>query len=152
MNPAYRPRFLPVLCLAFAFALTSGCGSAPSSSSTSPPGASARADEGLDALLDIGSTVSGETPQWSPDGSQVLFVSSRGGSRGLWGVSPSGGETQELAADIGNAGHFLARQYPTWSPDGRYVAYLSSPPALDDQSQELWLWSAEDGSRARSRT
>jgi len=146
MNPAYRLRFLPVLCLAFAFALTSGCGSAPSSSSTSPPGASARADEGLDALLDIGSTVSGETPQWAPDGSQVLFVSSRGGSRGLWGVSPSGGEPQELAADIGNAGHFLARQYPTWSPDGRYVAYLSSPPALDDQSQELWLWSAEDGS------
>jgi dipeptidyl aminopeptidase/acylaminoacyl peptidase len=66
-------------------------------------------------------------------------------------VSPTGGEPQELAADIGNAGHFLARQYPTWSPDGRYIAYLSSPPALDDQSQELWLWSAEDGS-ARALT
>ena len=130
--------------MALVMTAAGGCGPAPSSSASSEESV-ARSEERLDALLDIGSSVIGETPQWAPDGSQIMFVSGRGGSRGLWSISPSGGDPQELAGDIGDAGHFLASQHPTWSPDGRYVAYLSSPPAADDQSQELWVWSAGDG-------
>jgi len=124
--------------------IATGCSSSASEPNSGEDPAAQTGTDDLDALLDIASTVSGETPQWAPDGSAITFVSSRGGARGLWSVDPSGGEPQELAADIGTAGHFLARQYPTWSPDGQHIAYLSSPPEMDDQSQEIWLWSAED--------
>jgi dipeptidyl aminopeptidase/acylaminoacyl peptidase len=142
MSSAWLARVLgAVVILAV---IVTGCSSSSSEPNSREDSAAQTETDGLDALLDISSTVSGETPQWAPDGSGITFVSSRGGARGLWSVDPSGGEPQELATDIGTAGHFLARQYPTWSPNGQYIAYLSSPPEMDDQSQEIWLWSAED--------
>jgi len=136
-NRSWMPPGISLLLAALLIAAASGCGTAASSDEAAPP------SDDLDALLDIASTVSGETPQWARDGSGITFVSSRGGSRGLWQASVDGGEPAPLVEDIGTAGHFLASQYPTWSPDGRFVAYLKSPPDLNDQSQEIWVWSPE---------
>ena len=44
------------------------------------------------------------SPTWSPDGSYVYFLSSRGGRSQVWRIAPSGGESEvvtNVAADIG---------------------------------------------------
>lgn len=93
----------------------------------------------LDQLLEISSVVGGETPRWSPDGSRILFVSALTG--GLATLHPAGGHPVRVPVEMGEAGHFLARQEPRWSPDGRWVSWISARTG----DQELWLWSPEDG-------
>ncbi len=44
------------------------------------------------------------SPTWSPDGSYVYFLSSRGGRSQVWRIAPNGGESEvvtNVAADIG---------------------------------------------------
>src|SRR5262245_55244321 len=79
----------------------------------------------VDQVLSVRSLVGGESPQWFPDGSRIMFASSLGGG-GLWSISADGGFPTRLASDLGSAGHFLARQMPVWSPDGRWIAYVSA--------------------------
>ncbi|HEY0528320.1 MAG TPA: S9 family peptidase, partial [Gemmatimonadaceae bacterium] len=66
-------------------------------------------------------------PKWSPDGSQIVFVSDRSGkeydeskSRDIWTISASGGEPARISSSPGR------NTSPTWSPDGRTIAYLNS--------------------------
>lgn len=89
----------------------------------------------VDQLLSISSVVGGEVPQWSPDGTAVLFS----GGGGLNIVSPDGGDISRLGVDVGGAGHFLASQKPRYSPDGEWISYVS----VKAGSQELWLWSED---------
>jgi TolB protein len=59
-------------------------------------------------------------PIWSPDGSQVAFVSARSGNLEIYAVDIATGAERRLtdsaAADVA----------PTWSPDGRRLAFLSN--------------------------
>jgi len=74
-----------------------------------------------------------QLPTWSPDGTQIIFLSRRSGQRAseLFLVSSTGGEAQFI-------GH---GEYPTWGPDGRLafkgwettgVGLRLSPPDLSD--------------------
>ncbi|MFC1662027.1 prolyl oligopeptidase family serine peptidase [Gemmatimonadota bacterium] len=93
----------------------------------------------VDQLLSINSVVSG-APEWSPDGSAILFSSSFNG--GLMTLSPEGGFPVRIPLNLGGAGHFLASQMPGWSPSGTWTSYVSNKSG----SPEIWLWSTEDGS------
>jgi TolB protein len=57
------------------------------------------------------------SPAWSPDGSQLAFVSDRTGSPQLYVMDADGGKARRLTYQGPyNTG-------PAWSPDGRWIAY-----------------------------
>ncbi|MEZ5293664.1 MAG: LpqB family beta-propeller domain-containing protein [Vicinamibacterales bacterium] len=63
-------------------------------------------------------------PVYSPDGTQVAFISDRSGSRQLWVADAGGGNpvewTQAFEADM---------PMPAWSPDGTRIAFAGIGPA-----------------------
>ena len=88
----------------------------------------------LDQILSIRPAVAAEPPQWSPDGSRILFVSSQGDTSELWTVPGDGGLPTRLTVGAGDGG--AAPRIPLWSPDGEYVSCVSRKGGND----EVWLW------------
>src|SRR5689334_758628 len=81
------------------------------------------------------------SPAWSPDGSELLFVSNRGhiyGSGGFW----------RMKAEAGAAAREIRYEETTWkarpdfSPDGKRLVYASY---LGQQWHQLWLMPAGGG-------
>ena len=65
-------------------------------------------------------------PVWSPDGSQILFYSSRAGSPGnptlsLFIVDSDGSNLRELSPESSRP---IAKYPPVWSPDGQRIAFV----------------------------
>lgn len=64
-------------------------------------------------------------PRWSPDGTRILFCSTRGAGGGeaaefsLWTMNADGSGLARLPVDGG-------ARWPTWSPDGSKIAFASS--------------------------
>jgi len=70
------------------------------------------------------------SPRWSPDGSQVVFVSGRDGSPQLYVMPVTGGEARPLTRMVGGASS------PRWSPDGRWIAYNSLTTSQERQLED----------------
>ncbi|MCB8921303.1 MAG: S9 family peptidase [Ardenticatenaceae bacterium] len=92
-------------------------------------------------------------PRWSPDGSQILFVSNRHersdlevDATELYLIPAAGGEMQQVAAPYGR------KFAPSFSPDGRTISYLGR------KQTGKWFQNAQicvvgvDGSDARMIT
>ncbi|MFB0536693.1 MAG: tetratricopeptide repeat protein [Anaerolineae bacterium] len=62
---------------------------------------------------------SDNAPAWSPDGSQVAFMSSRDGNWEIYVVNLANPEPRRLTTNPANDG------LPAWSPDGQRIAFLS---------------------------
>jgi dipeptidyl aminopeptidase/acylaminoacyl peptidase len=69
---------------------------------------------------------SSDSPQWSPDGTMIAFLSSRAGKRDLWLMRVRGGEPVQLTAVRTAVSSYK------WSPDGKTIAFT----ALDNASPE----------------
>ena len=81
--------------------------------------------------------VSGNFPSWSPDSSELIFVSGPWFAPKLYRVSAAGGERREVAVRFTagiSPGTLLS---PRFSPDGRWIAF-SSP-------SEVYVVSADGG-------
>ena len=80
------------------------------------------------------------TPSWSPDGSEILFVSDRLDSNDVFRVrADNGGLPVQLTDDP--AGDWV----PVWSPDGQTIAFASDRTG----DPEVWLMDA-DGANPRN--
>lgn len=81
------------------------------------------------------------SPTWSPDGSEILFVSNRGqvwGTGGFWRMKAApGASAREIRYEETNW-----RARPDWSRDGKRVAYSSY---LGRQWHQLWVMTDEGG-------
>jgi dipeptidyl aminopeptidase/acylaminoacyl peptidase len=62
---------------------------------------------------------SSTSPRWSPDGSQLAFLSDRDGKRQVYVISPAGGEARQLSKSETAVVSFR------WSPDGKTIAYVA---------------------------
>ncbi|MCA1651494.1 MAG: hypothetical protein LC753_14870, partial [Acidobacteria bacterium] len=79
-------------------------------------------------------------PDFSPDGSQILFQSDRGGG-GAYVVSLAGGEPQRLAPG------FRSVRGPVWAPDGRSLLFLGRSDRNATVADSFdWWWVKLDGS------
>ena len=65
-------------------------------------------------------------PAWSPDGSQVAFVSDEGGAYQLH-LAPQGGKGAPRVIPLGGAGFYFGLG---WSPDGKKIAYWDNSQAI----------------------
>jgi len=87
------------------------------------------------------------TPQWSPDGKQILFVSNRSqwpdASRNtdIFVVSSEGGEPKKLTTNEGTD------ESPQWSPDGKWIVYLAQfqPKLIWYDTKEIVVMPAAGG-------
>jgi TolB protein len=81
------------------------------------------------------------SPAWSPDGTEILFVSNRGhiyGTGGFWCMKAEpGAETHEIHYE-----ETAWKARPDFSPDGKRIVYASY---LGQQWHQLWLMPAEGG-------
>jgi len=81
------------------------------------------------------------SPTWSPDGSELIFVSNREriwGSGGFWRMpARTRGQPRELRYE-----ETTWKARPDWSRDGKRVVYSSY---LGGQWNQLWLMTAEGG-------
>ncbi|HUO33426.1 MAG TPA: S9 family peptidase [Candidatus Acidoferrum sp.] len=60
-----------------------------------------------------------ERPRWSPDGSKVAFLSSRGGTPEVYEVGLEGGDAVRVTSISTGADNEL------WSPDRKWIAFIS---------------------------
>ncbi|MGH2978907.1 MAG: hypothetical protein ACRDLQ_04635 [Solirubrobacterales bacterium] len=81
-------------------------------------------------------------PAWSPDGSQIAFVSNRLSDDALSGhhllhrMNPDGSGQTRMAPFSTDDGH------PNWSPDGRRIVFHSGRPPHDG-GRKIWVMNAD---------
>jgi TolB protein len=75
------------------------------------------------------------SPNWSPDGSHIVFVSERDGNSEIWTMRADGSDAVRLTNNA------WGESMPVWSPDGTRILYTTDR----DGSVELFLMNA-DGS------
>ncbi|HWM27508.1 MAG TPA: winged helix-turn-helix domain-containing protein [Woeseiaceae bacterium] len=84
------------------------------------------------------STASDRHPRFSPDGSQLAFVSGRSGKPAVW-VADAGGESPRQVTDL----DAVISGFPRFSPDGRQIAFHVSVP---NQERQVYLVDVDSGS------
>ena len=104
-------------------------------STSGPPRALAPILTGASAVA--GDPANDWGPAWSPDGSQLAFVSDRSGIDQVWVVGAGGASASPAQVTDGGSNAWV----PAFSPDGSRIAFVS------DRTGEPEVWSmAPDGS------
>ena len=86
-----------------------------------------------------------EEPVWSPDGTRIVFTSSRSGVQEVWVMNWDGsGQTRltHTGADDESCEDDQFSENPSWSPDGTKIIFTR---AVSGQREDLWIMNA-DGS------
>ncbi len=79
-------------------------------------------------------------PRFSPDGSEIVFVSDRSGGHNLWVLSADGSDTTQITR--GNDNLYTS---PEWSPDGEYLVASRTFSPLGGAAKP-WIFHRDGGS------
>jgi Tol biopolymer transport system component/imidazolonepropionase-like amidohydrolase len=88
-------------------------------------------------------------PSISPDGSQIAFISDRGGLSNIWVMDTNGENLRQVSKEKNNLIHS-----PKWSPDGEYiVATKGIMSSRSIPAGEIWMFhkSGGDGLQIKAR-
>ncbi len=77
--------------------------------------------------------------QWSPDGTEVAYVSRRTGTGDIWVAPVDGGAPRQLTRDIRDDSS------PRWSPDGKWIGFISQRGRQTD----VWVVPSAGGTEVR---
>ncbi|HEY0139470.1 MAG TPA: S9 family peptidase [Thermoanaerobaculia bacterium] len=70
-------------------------------------------------------------PRWSPDGSELAFLSDRGGSTQVWLISTQFGEARQLTDEPTSV-----REH-AWSPDGKSIAFTRADEVTAEEKKRV---------------
>lgn len=94
-----------------------------------------------------------EEPQWSPDGTKIVFTRTRAGSQEIWVMNADGSGQLKLTTTgdglctvSGVAATFS--ENPSWSPDGKKILFTSdrSTTSFDE---DLWIMNADGSNQVK---
>ena len=71
-------------------------------------------------------------PDWSPDGTQIAFMSDRDGDWDIFVMDADGSNLRRLTNNSGND------LFPNWSPDGRKIVFESDRDG-DWDNQDIYV-------------
>jgi Tol biopolymer transport system component len=94
-----------------------------------------RFDESKAEIRQLTSKGMNYEPEWSPDGSAIVYVSTERGLSSIWVVDKEGVTRQMISQP--ESGYEYST--PTWSPDGTQIAFLSSG---EDYEQSIYTINA----------
>ncbi len=80
-------------------------------------------------------------PRFSPDGSEIAYISDAGGGDNVWIMSADGSDKRQLTHE-----DFRLVNNPWWSPDGQYIAarkHFTTERSLG--TGEIWLYHHDGG-------
>ncbi|WP_223787688.1 amidohydrolase family protein [Marinicella meishanensis] len=80
-------------------------------------------------------------PQFSPDGSRLVFTSDQGGGDNIWIMAVDGSDQQQVTQE-----KFRLLNSPSWSPDGHYIVarkHFTGMRSLG--SGEIWMYHHSGG-------
>lgn len=103
--------------------------------------------EGGTATRIIGGMSFESQPVWSPDGTEVAFLSDRSGVENLWVAQADGSEPRALTEDGPTRDRPQLMVSPSWTPDGEYVLVSRSRPP--DRTAGVFLVHRDGGSGVR---
>jgi Tol biopolymer transport system component/DNA-binding winged helix-turn-helix (wHTH) protein len=93
----------------------------------------------------IASTFGDHDPDYSPDGTKIVFASGRSGNNAIWVCEGDGTKPRMLHS----CGPYVTGT-PRWSPDGRWIAFDSrSCAAGANGNPDIYLLSADGGQPRR---
>ncbi len=72
---------------------------------------------------------SATSPQFSPDGSYLSFISARNNERQVYKMHLNGGEAQKITSAENGVGSY------SWSPDGSRIAYTMTDPKTEEEKK-----------------
>ena len=77
-------------------------------------------------------------PAWSPDGTQIAFVSRRDGQSNIWVMDANGKNSRNLTLALETR-----CVTPVWSPDGKMIAFETSYGSVFDQISDILVINVE---------
>jgi len=93
-----------------------------------------------------------QVPNWSPDGTNIVYASGEGVAEGIWVMKSDGSGQQQLSGCLpADALPCAAGQDfgPVWSPDGTKIAFLRSFQELGTEDRPIYVMNADGSDQHR---